>query len=113
MLDRNFHRRFIFFLISMSLLTHYFQPTSYTNFGFLYPLLSRMVHPNPEQRPDINEVVDHFDAIWRSLSSSKLSSHLHSPKESLSVRINANIDHYFRRLRYYLKKIPSHPLPRR
>jgi hypothetical protein len=77
-------------------------------------LVADMTANDPAQRPLMDQVVDRFDVILHSLTTSQLRARLMEPEELdpsyVLVRWILNVPHFFRKAKYVLCMIP--PVPR-
>ena len=73
----------------------------------MQPLVSDMVHDDPEKRPTIDDVVNRFSTIRNSLGAMKLRSRIRSQDESFGpIR---DFAHVFKSIKYLLLRIPAIP----
>jgi len=79
-------------------------------FSFMEPLISDMVANDPDKRPSMDQVVDRFDEIRRSLSKTKLRSRVANKNEPGIVAVFRGSAHFTRSVRYFIKGIPPMPV---
>jgi hypothetical protein len=73
------------------------------------PLISDMVANDPDKRPSMDQVVDRFDEIRRSLSKAKLRSRIANKNEPGIVAVFRGPVRFIRSVGYILRGIP--PIP--
>ncbi|KZT21803.1 hypothetical protein NEOLEDRAFT_1164410 [Neolentinus lepideus HHB14362 ss-1] len=78
---------------------------------FLQPLISDMVHENPDKRPTMEEVLRRFGEIRETLTIPKLRSRLVPRDEGVMEGLIRSIGHWYRRIGYILKRTPAVPMP--
>jgi hypothetical protein len=77
---------------------------------FMQPLIADMVADDPTKRPTMAEVVVRFDEIRHSLSSWKLRARPIPHDELAIATFFLGIPHWYRRIRYVLRRIPPVPV---
>ncbi|KAJ7282662.1 kinase-like domain-containing protein [Mycena rebaudengoi] len=91
----------------------FIQGTEYTSqklgFEFLEPLANKMTHKIPEERPNMDQVVEEFDRLVDKMSSKKLRSRV--AKASEAFPLYYSVPHWMRRLRFVLGRVPAIPMP--
>ncbi|KAF8490412.1 hypothetical protein JB92DRAFT_3085197 [Gautieria morchelliformis] len=101
------------YYIGNEIKTRFLQGT--VNFNFMSSLIADMTANDPAKRPSMGQVVDRFDTMLHSLTTSQLRARLMEPEElepnSWLLRWILNIPHFFRQVKYVLCMIP--PVPRR
>ncbi|KAF8480691.1 hypothetical protein JB92DRAFT_3085892 [Gautieria morchelliformis] len=101
------------YYIGNEIKTRFLQGT--VNFDFMSSLIADMTANDPAKRPSMGQVVDRFDTVLHSLTTSQLRARLMKPEElepnSWLLRWILNIPHFFRQVKYVLCMIP--PVPRR
>jgi len=80
-------------------------------FSFMQPLISDMVATDPDKRPSMDQVVERFDEMRRSLSKAKLRSRVLGKKEPGIVAVFRGPVHFIRTVGYILRGIPPVPVP--
>ncbi|KAJ7156551.1 hypothetical protein C8R43DRAFT_1065471 [Mycena crocata] len=78
-------------------------------FEFMKPLVADMVNKDPSLRPNMDEVVDRFEALVSTLSSQKLRSRV--AKDMASFGIFHSVSHWIRRVRLIIGRYPPIPMP--
>ncbi|KAJ7238565.1 kinase-like domain-containing protein [Mycena haematopus] len=78
-------------------------------FEFMRPLVKDMIQADPSQRPSMDEVVQRFSEIVRSLSSWKLRSRV--VKQTEIFGFYHNIPHWLRRISFIVRRVPPIPAP--
>ncbi|KAJ8474870.1 hypothetical protein ONZ45_g15805 [Pleurotus djamor] len=80
-------------------------------FEFMKPLVADMTNPDPSKRPTMDEVVERFEKMRKSLSSWKLRSRVVKADEIYVVGVVRSIGHLARRAIYMVKGVPAIPSP--
>ncbi|KIM38851.1 hypothetical protein M413DRAFT_419793 [Hebeloma cylindrosporum] len=83
-----------------------------SGFEFMKPLIDDMVQDDPDKRPNMNEVVQRFEAIVQGLSQWKIRSRAHRRMLFFSdkMRIPLHIlSHWRRKATYIMKRTPAIP----
>ncbi|KAI0265922.1 kinase-like domain-containing protein [Gloeopeniophorella convolvens] len=83
----------------------------YHGFEFMAKLVNDMTHEDPAKRPRIEEVVERFRLIRRSLSASKLRSAIPSKKEPKLFNLLRQARQSVRSVRYFLTRKAAIPDP--
>jgi len=78
-------------------------------FEFMRPLVDHMVQADPSLRPDMDEVVRHFDEIVSGLSRWKLRSRVTKVKSHFGF-LRRSVPHWLRRIQFILRRVPPIPV---
>ncbi|KAF8490400.1 hypothetical protein JB92DRAFT_1306645 [Gautieria morchelliformis] len=99
------------YYIGNEIKTRFLQGT--VNFDFMSSLIADMTANDPAKRLSMDQVVDRFDTMLHSLTTSQLRARLMKPEELdpsyWLVRWILNIAHFFRQVKYVLYMIPPVP----
>jgi hypothetical protein len=79
-------------------------------FDFIVPLITDMTQEEPSKRPNIDEVMTRFEAIYRSLSFKLLRTRMVARDEDEGASVLYDFLYFFRHMRYAFMRIP--PVPR-
>ncbi|KAJ6465544.1 hypothetical protein C8R47DRAFT_1056929 [Mycena vitilis] len=79
-------------------------------FEFLRPLATAIVNPDPQQRPNIDDVLLRFETIQSGLSSRKLRSRVRSTREIPIFHPLRIIAHWRRRIGFIINGVPPVPV---
>ena len=83
----------------------------YNGFEFIEELVDAMRNDRPTERPTIEEVVEKFDSIRRSLSPVKLRSPITSKEDPMIFTMFRHAIQLARTLRYVIQRRPAVPVP--
>ncbi|KAJ7268141.1 kinase-like domain-containing protein [Mycena haematopus] len=98
-------------LIQHDFLEDYDIDTRKLGFEFMRPLVKDMIQTDPLQRPSMDEVVQRFSGIVRSLSSWKLRSRVVKRTDITFFGFYYNIPHWLRRISFIVRRVPPIPVP--
>ncbi len=86
----------------------------YSNLEFMYGLIGRMIKPNPEHRPTMDDALGALDALISKLSWWKLRARLRDRRDDAVLAFLKDVVHTFRTTFYILLRLPAIPsLPER
>ncbi|EGN91796.1 hypothetical protein SERLA73DRAFT_164364 [Serpula lacrymans var. lacrymans S7.3] len=80
-------------------------------FDFMEPLVKYMVQDDPEKRPNMNEVMAHFEEIVKQLSSWKLRSRVVDPHDDSIMGSYHCVTHGARRIGFVIRRVSPIPTP--
>ncbi|KAI0325242.1 hypothetical protein GY45DRAFT_1261218 [Cubamyces sp. BRFM 1775] len=83
----------------------------YKGLDFMKPLVDDMIQEEPDNRPNMDQVVARFDLLLGSLSTWRLRSRLAMRTEPWIVRVFRAVAHTYRTLIYILTRRPALPRP--
>ncbi|KAG9318988.1 kinase-like domain-containing protein [Chiua virens] len=81
------------------------------DFEFMKSLVADMIQPDPDKRPNIDEVVSQFDDILHELAGCRLRSHPVDINEVLVNRVARTTSHWSRRIVFVVRGTPAIPNP--
>jgi len=83
----------------------------YIGLEFMDALVGDMVRDDPSERPTIDQVVDRFEGVRKTIKGWKCRSRLVSRKEDVVTRMFKDMRHVFRMTSYVARRLPAVPTP--